>query len=505
MAGVSSVVIKIGAETASAVAAIKEVDGSLQKTQTTGQKMQAGIQKAALPAAAALTALTAAGVASAKAAADDAASRQQLDSQLQRSLGASKEVTAANEERINWMSDATAVSREELRPELAQAVRATGDLTKAHSLLKTALDVSAATGKPLSAVTAALGKAYNGSTGSLKRLVPSISAAALASGKWAPIQKELNAQVGGTAKGHAETAAGQYAKMQNAMHELQVEIGTALLPVMAAFLPVVIEVLGVFSGHSDVIVAVAGAVAAFAAAILVANAAIKIYEGYQIAVSAATKIWSAAQWLLNAALDANPIGLAIIAVAALTAGIILAYKHSATFRNIVQSAFAVAKQNAVLLLGPLGLIIRAFQLLYQNSGTFRQIVAAALHAVADAAGLVLRAFQKLVSSGKSVGDALTRAFNAVVDAINGLISIVENLVRDIGKIHFPSKPSWVPFSVPGGFAATPMAAGSGGPVINVNITGAIDPEASALAIRRVLTRYDRRRGQSPLGGGLTRA
>ncbi len=58
-----------------------------------------------------------------------------------------------------------------------------------------------------------------------------------------------------------------------------------------------------------------------------------------VAIRVATLAWAAAQWLLNAALSANPIGLVIIAVAALVAGIIYAYKHSATFRRIVQGAW----------------------------------------------------------------------------------------------------------------------------------------------------------------------
>jgi hypothetical protein len=60
----------------------------------------------------------------------------------------------------------------------------------------------------------------------------------------------------------------------------------------------------------------------------------------QKAAAAASKAWAAAQWLLNVALDANPIGLVIVAIAALVAGIIIAYKKSETFRIIVQ---AVAK------------------------------------------------------------------------------------------------------------------------------------------------------------------
>jgi hypothetical protein len=504
VSGVSNVVIKIGAETASAVSAIKNVDRALGDTETSGQKMHSAITKAALPAAAALTALTAAGISAAKAAAEDQQSRQQLDSQLQRSLGSTKAVTAANEEWVSSLSKTVAVSNEELRPALAGAVRATGDLASAHTMLKTALDISAATGKPLASVVTALGKAYNGSASSLKRLVPSLSDAAIKSGNYAKIQAELNKQVGGAAKGQAETAAGQYKSMQIAMHELQVEIGTALLPVLETLIPVMTHVVGIFAGHTDVIVGVGVAVAGFAAAILVANAALSayatiqsvaevaqtlfnsslvrtaiilarntvmtiVYGAKQLMVAAATKAWAVAQWLLNVAMNANPIGLAIIAVAALTAGIVIAYKHSATFRAIVQSAFQVARQNAVLLLGPIGLIIRAFQLLYQNSGTVRQAVAGAM-------------------------DAIRKAIQLVLEAVN-------QLVGAISHIHFPSKPSWVPFSVPAGSStAGGYATSSSGPVVNVTINGAIDPEASALAIRRVLTRYDRRRGRSPLGG-----
>lgn len=57
-----------------------------------------------------------------------------------------------------------------------------------------------------------------------------------------------------------------------------------------------------------------------------------------LAVSAATKVWAGVQWLLNAALTANPIGIIVVAIAALVAGIIIAYKRSEKFRAIVDKA-----------------------------------------------------------------------------------------------------------------------------------------------------------------------
>lgn len=63
----------------------------------------------------------------------------------------------------------------------------------------------------------------------------------------------------------------------------------------------------------------------------------------QRAAGAASKIWAAGQWLVNAAMYANPIGLVVVAIAALVAGVILAYKHSETFRRIVQAAWSGIK------------------------------------------------------------------------------------------------------------------------------------------------------------------
>ena len=52
---------------------------------------------------------------------------------------------------------------------------------------------------------------------------------------------------------------------------------------------------------------------------------------------------AAAQWVLNAAMNANPIGLVVVAIAALVAGLVVAYQKSETFRNIVNAAFCVVK------------------------------------------------------------------------------------------------------------------------------------------------------------------
>ncbi|MCW2919023.1 MAG: Phage-related protein, partial [Actinomycetia bacterium] len=59
----------------------------------------------------------------------------------------------------------------------------------------------------------------------------------------------------------------------------------------------------------------------------------------QLAVKAATAAWAAIQWVLDAALSANPIGLVVIAIVALVAAVVYAYTHFTWFKNAVDAAW----------------------------------------------------------------------------------------------------------------------------------------------------------------------
>lgn len=95
------------------------------------------------------------------------------------------------------------------------------------------------------------------------------------------------------------------------------------------------------SGFANFIVPMAAAVTtmnAFSVAsarAVVASAAQRVAT---LATTAVTGAWTAAQWLLNAALTANPIGLVIVGIGALIGLLVLAYRRSTTFRTIVQGA-----------------------------------------------------------------------------------------------------------------------------------------------------------------------
>ena len=62
-----------------------------------------------------------------------------------------------------------------------------------------------------------------------------------------------------------------------------------------------------------------------------------------VAASTAARIWVPIQTALNVVLSANPIGLVVLAIAGLVAGLVLAYKKSETFRGIVNGVWAGVK------------------------------------------------------------------------------------------------------------------------------------------------------------------
>lgn len=76
------------------------------------------------------------------------------------------------------------------------------------------------------------------------------------------------------------------------------------------------------------------------------NAAAVLASAGANAIAFASKAAAAAQRLWNLAMTANPIGLIVVAVGALVAGIIYAYQHSERFRAIVDAAWAAIKVAA---------------------------------------------------------------------------------------------------------------------------------------------------------------
>lgn len=128
-----------------------------------------------------------------------------------------------------------------------------------------------------------------------------------------------------------------------------------------------------------------------------------------IASAAASKAMAAGQWLLNAAMTANPIGLVVAAIALLVVGFIYAYKKSETFRDIVIGVFDLVK---IAVLGFAYASVTVFKTVLQ---VWLETVGGVLHGarlVADALHL----------PGRGALDSLDNGFRRTKDSIIGTMT-----------------------------------------------------------------------------------
>lgn len=279
-----------------------------------------------------------------------------------------------------------------------------------------------------------------------------------------------------------------------------------------------------------------------------------------LAASAAAKVYAAAQWLLNAAMSANPIALVVIALAALVAGLIVAYKKSETFRKIVTAALNgvktvfdnVGKAAKAVYDAVVGTFKRILD--WFDNSTISTIIfgpfKAAYDLITGGPEKLYKDFQKIPAgiarAIKGVTKAITDPFSDALDwinkwVINPIKSVWNTMAGAINGIHFSVKvPGWVPFAGGKGFTFDPpdvptlargayvskasmavigeagpefvlphrmlrdmLRAETGGQTVIINVTGALDPVSTARQIDSLLTAQSRRT-RGVVRSGVTR-
>jgi len=425
---------------------VKKAIAQFKDLETNGQKAQFAIKKAAIPAGLAIAALAAGLVDCTKAAIEDQAAANLLAIALGKSTNATDAAIKANGTFIDSLMLSTNTADDELRPAMARLSRSTGDVTKAQELLALAVDISKGSGKSLETVTAALAKGYDGNTNALGKLGLGLDQGLIKSKDFGAIQEKLTENFGGFGKAAGETTEGQLAKFTLGIAELKEGIGAALFPVLDAVLPLINKFADWAQKNPEVFTIIGVAIAGIAVAIVA----------------------------INAAMALNPFSMIAIAVIALGALLVVAYKKFEPFKTVVDAVFGGIK-------------------FWITEVTIPSIK------------LMLTVFKTV---------------------FNGIASIWNNTV---GKISFEI-PKWVPsiggkgFDMPtipmlanGGIVTSPTLAmigergpeaviplsgpnaggGMGGNTININVNGA-DPQAVVDALRR----YQRMNGFVPITVGV---
>jgi hypothetical protein len=319
-----------------------------------------------------------------------AASNQVAMAKLQKSVqnsGKSWKVLGGHLEEVSdKMATMSGFTNTDLETSLAQLITTTGKAASAQKIQGEAMDLARAKGVSLAQASTIISKVWNGNVTSLTRLgiaLPKSTAHydaymastkhATAAGKAAAKQADLVAnrqaalaalqkKFGGSWQAYANTSAGALSRIKAAAEILLERLGKVLLPYLQRFadwftvhLPDIERIAGrVFGDLGDAIKKVVdwvkSAIAFYgrwstqlqAVAVFVGTLVVG-FEAYAAAtkvIAIATKVWTAAQIALDAAMSANPIGIAIVAAAALAAAFVVLWKRSATFRDIVRSTMS---------------------------------------------------------------------------------------------------------------------------------------------------------------------
>jgi hypothetical protein len=335
----------------------KGIDRAVKEFQslgTVGAKANFALKKAALPAAAAVGALAVALGDATKAAIEDDAAQQELARQLTATTGANAAQIASVEGWISAQGKLLGITDDELRPALAGLVRATGSVSEAQKLATAAMDLAAQKGVPLASVTKTLEKAYGGNLKALAKLAPEYRQMIEDGASFEDVMYAIGTATGGAATTAANTAQGQFKRLSISLQETKESIGAALMPAIQSVLPVLSSLANFAAENSTAFLAVAGVIGTLAGVILAYNAYLKLQAAYTIAATVATAAF-------NLVMSLNPIALVVIAIAALIAGLVLAYKKFEGFRNIIDSVFSVIQ---TVVSGSISVIKGYFETLY---------------------------------------------------------------------------------------------------------------------------------------------
>lgn len=208
----------------------------------------------------------------------------------------------------------------------------------------------------------------------------------------------------------------------------------AILGNLAQIFPTLVTSFQQLSPLAGVSLALAGALSQIVAAIppsaltaivagfIAYSTVMKLHTIYTLAAAGATKIWAAGQWLLNAAMTANPIGLVVIAIVALVAIIVVIATKTRWFQNIWKVAWngikivfsttwKVIKAVAQRALAAIGIYVRTQVAIWR--GIF----------------MVYRAVVTKVWNGiKAVAKA---TWNAITGAVRTAVSRIKALIQNI--------------------------------------------------------------------------
>jgi hypothetical protein len=468
-------------------------------------KFQRGLDKASLVAGGAIAGLAALGKGAIDAASDLQQSTGSIEAVFGKYADAEKSVAADAAKAVGLSADQWQNLAAVIGSQLKNAGLPIEEVTgRTEALIQTGADMAAVFGGTAADAVDALSSALKGEMDPIERYGVTLNQNAIDAQLAADGTDKLTGAAQQAAKAHAilelitaQTAQteGQWtAQLGSAAEQQQVAsaananaaatLGQQLLPLYTKFMGTLASVATWAGQNKGTVTALAIAIGGLAAATLIVN-------GVMTAWTTITRIAAAAQWIWNAAMSANPLGLIIIAVAAVVAGIVLLINHFGGLGNIIKATGQVFSSIWNAITTAIGWVGDRISGLGDAFGAVFRWIGKVMSPVVDVIKWIADKISWVINKAKAVGDFFGNLFSAPAPArgatggAGGLLGAPAGL-RTAGLL-----------TAGGGIGSSPSGAASGaGTVVNVTVNGALDPVAVGRQIQSVLRDYTRRTGQT---------
>ncbi|MGX7679073.1 phage tail tape measure protein [Jatrophihabitans sp. DSM 45814] len=263
---------------------------------------------------------------------------------------------------------------------------------------------------------------------------------------------------------------------------LQVQFGAQILPLLTSFtsfvrgqiIPVVIAVTTYFQTHKNMLVLVATAIGLIITAMTISAVVTKasaVATNLHTVASGIAKIatagWAAAQWLLNAAMSANPIVLVVLAIVGLIAIIVLIATKTDWFQRLWSVAFHAIQTAAMvvwnwvranwplllaILTGPIGI---AVLIITRNWGAIKQGASDVKNWIVSSFNNVVSFFSglggRMLAAGKAFMSSLWTGIRSGVGNVGGFVADIGSAIRNgiNGILHLPINIPRINTHIPG--------------------------------------------------------
>jgi hypothetical protein len=365
-------VFEIKAIADQAIAKFKDVNNELEKMEGKTAKAGGGVSaldKSSRIATGALLGMGAAFAGFAALGIKEANESEQALNKLGQTMSNLGINTEANRSQIEKLTDSyekLGFGNEEAASGFNKLLVATGSVTESQNLLALSADFARVKNMSLEEASATLARASAGNAKAFKEMGITLDSTIPKSEAVAKAMDELQGKIGGQAVNATKTFKVQLLILKEEVGSIAEKIGGALLPVLKNMVEFFSKAIDFISRNAKVFAILGGAVVLVTVALASYNATVKV-------VTAVTKAWSTisatatavqvglttGQWNLNAALNANPIGLVVAGVVLLVGAFVIAWNASETFRKAIVKMLQVVVNGVGYLVGAIGSLLSA--------------------------------------------------------------------------------------------------------------------------------------------------